>query len=108
MPSAIRNYFGVLLICVATTFLQAQSKPLPRIVIAGLGIESSTFSPALTNEEAFHAKYGAAVLGSYPFLSADSPLLNHRVEVIEGVLGAESTLLLQRFFNARRGSADTR
>ena len=75
MPSAIRNYFGVLLICVATTFLQAQSKPLPRIVIAGLGIESSTFSPALTNEEAFHAKYGAAVLGSYPFLSADSPLL---------------------------------
>ena len=42
------------------------------------------------------------------FQIADSPLLNHRVEVIEGVLGAESTLLLQRFFNARRGSADTR
>ena len=42
------------------------------------------------------------------FQIADSPLLNHRVEVIEGVLGAESTLLLLRFFNARRGSADTR
>jgi tRNA(adenine34) deaminase len=36
------------------------------------------------------------------FQIADSPLLNHRVEVIEGVLGAESTALLQKFFNARR------
>jgi len=36
------------------------------------------------------------------FQIADSPLLNHRVEVIEGVLGAEATALLQRFFNARR------
>lgn len=37
------------------------------------------------------------------FQIADSPLLNHRVEVVEGVLGAEATVLLQRFFNARRG-----
>ena len=36
------------------------------------------------------------------FQIADSPLLNHRVEIIEGVLGAEATELLQRFFNARR------
>jgi tRNA(adenine34) deaminase len=36
------------------------------------------------------------------FQIADSPVLNHRVEVIEGVLGAESTALLQRFFNSRR------
>ena len=36
------------------------------------------------------------------FQIADSPLLNHRVEIIEGVLGAESTALLHRFFNARR------
>jgi tRNA(adenine34) deaminase len=36
------------------------------------------------------------------FQIADSPLLNHRVQVIEGVLGAESTAMLQRFFNARR------
>ena len=47
---------------------------LPRIAIAGLGIESSTFSPALTDEAAFHAKYGADVFSSYPFLSADSPV----------------------------------
>ena len=36
------------------------------------------------------------------FQIADSPVLNHRVEVVEGVLGAESTALLQRFFNAKR------
>ncbi|MCS3733183.1 M81 family metallopeptidase [Mucilaginibacter dorajii] len=48
------------------------SKPLPRIAIAGLGIESSTFSPALTDEVAFHAKYGADVFTMYPFMAADS------------------------------------
>jgi len=36
------------------------------------------------------------------FRIADSPLLNHQVEIVEGVLGAESTAILQRFFNARR------
>lgn len=36
------------------------------------------------------------------FEIADSPLLNHRVEVIEGVLGAESTTMLRKFFEARR------
>lgn len=50
------------------------AKTHPRIAIAGLGIESSTFSPALTNEEAFHAKYGADVFSFYPFLSVDSAL----------------------------------
>lgn len=37
-----------------------------------MGIESSTFSPALTHEEAFHAKTGDAVFSLYPFLSSDS------------------------------------
>ncbi len=36
------------------------------------------------------------------FQIADSPLLNHRVEIVEGVLGAEATAMLQRFFAARR------
>jgi tRNA(adenine34) deaminase len=36
------------------------------------------------------------------FQIADSTLLNHRLEIVEGVLGAESTLLLQRFFTTRR------
>jgi tRNA(adenine34) deaminase len=37
------------------------------------------------------------------FRIADSPLLNHQVEIVEGVLGAEATAMLQRFFSARRG-----
>jgi len=45
---------------------------LPRIAIAGLAIESSTFSPALTNEEAFHARTDENVFTFYPFLSLDS------------------------------------
>ncbi|HEY5823297.1 MAG TPA: M81 family metallopeptidase [Cyclobacteriaceae bacterium] len=49
-----------------------EEKPLPRIAIAGLAIESSTFSPALTHEEAFHAKVGDTIFSSYPFLAADS------------------------------------
>ncbi len=36
------------------------------------------------------------------FQIADSPLLNHRVEVVEGMLGAEATALLQQFFASRR------
>ncbi len=49
-----------------------ETKKLPRIGIAGLAIESSTFSPAVTEEEAFHARTGAAIFEEYPFLSADS------------------------------------
>jgi tRNA(adenine34) deaminase len=37
------------------------------------------------------------------FEIADSPLLNHRVEIVEGVLGAEATAMLQKFFAGRRG-----
>jgi microcystin degradation protein MlrC len=51
-----------------------QKKSLPRIAIAGLGIESSTFSPARTDEAAFHARYGHEVFSQYPFLAADSTL----------------------------------
>jgi tRNA(adenine34) deaminase len=36
------------------------------------------------------------------FRAADSELLNHRVEVVEGVLGAECVELLQRFFKTKR------
>lgn len=50
-----------------------EEKTLPRIAISGLAIESSTFSPALTHEEAFHAKKGDEIFSIYPFLSADSP-----------------------------------
>jgi tRNA(adenine34) deaminase len=36
------------------------------------------------------------------FRLADSDLLNHRVEVIEGVLAADCAALLQRFFERKR------
>jgi microcystin degradation protein MlrC len=48
---------------------QGQTKKPPRIAIAGLAIESSTFSPARTVEEEFHARTADAVLASYPFLA---------------------------------------
>jgi tRNA(adenine34) deaminase len=36
------------------------------------------------------------------FQIADAEILNHRVEIVEGVLGAECAELLQRFFIERR------
>jgi tRNA(adenine34) deaminase len=36
------------------------------------------------------------------FRLADSPVLNHRVAIIEGVLGAECAELLEKFFASRR------
>ncbi len=62
------------------------AKPVPRIAIAGLSIESSTFSPALTDEAAFHAKYGIEVFSLYPFLSADSSL-RHRAVWVPTLVG---------------------
>ncbi|MGB5665548.1 MAG: M81 family metallopeptidase [Maribacter sp.] len=47
-------------------------KNLPRIAIAGLAIESSTFSPAVTDEDDFHARVADDVFSFYPFLSPDS------------------------------------
>ena len=63
-----------------------QTKALPRIAIAGLAIESSTFSPALTHEEAFHAKTGEDVFSLYPFFSPDS-LARKRAEWVPTVKG---------------------
>ena len=75
-------FFGLLIIGIAAGCSQQtdkqkegstfQEKALPRIAIAGLGVESSTFSPALTHEDAFHAKTGDAIYTRYPFLSPDS------------------------------------
>jgi len=56
----------------STTNSQNDSKNLPKVAIAGIAIESSTFSPARTHEEAFHAKYGDAILDYYPFMAKDS------------------------------------
>ncbi|WP_208611137.1 M81 family metallopeptidase [Maribacter ulvicola] len=79
----------LLLIC-ATSCKDDQAskinKQLPRIGIAGLGIESSTFSPALSTEEAFHAKVGDSVFSRYPFLQPDS-LNRKRAEWVPTLVG---------------------
>ncbi len=49
-----------------------KEKPLPRIAIAGIAIESSTFSPAVTEEAAFKARIGEEVFTYYPFMEVDS------------------------------------
>ncbi len=71
----MRKYLFITVAIIFITYsLNAQQKQLPRIAIAGLGIESSTFSPALTDEAAFHAQYGSEIFNVYPFLSVDSPI----------------------------------
>jgi microcystin degradation protein MlrC len=73
--------FALLIGCEKNT-----EKKLPRIAIAGLGIESSTFSPALTHEEAFHPKIGDSIFNRYPFMEADSSL-RQRAEWVPTLVG---------------------
>lgn len=56
-----------------------KKEDLPRIAITGLAIESSTFSPATTGEEAFRALYGDDVFNYFPFLNADSALRDEAI-----------------------------
>jgi len=42
------------------------------------------------------------------FQAADSDVLNHRVEVVEGVLAVECVEVLREFFEARRGDRGNR
>ncbi len=58
--------------CGTTVNKEEQQEDLPRIAIAGIAIESSTFSPAQTHKEAFHARRGDEVYSYYNFLSPDS------------------------------------
>jgi len=66
----------LLLLLLSALFFRCAEKEsenkLPRIAIAGLAIESSTFSPALTHEEAFKARVDEDVFTFYPFLAPDS------------------------------------
>ncbi len=59
---------------------------VPRIAIAGIGIESSTFSPAQTHEEAFHARIGDSIFNRYPFFNKETAIRN-RAEWIPTLLG---------------------
>lgn len=65
---------------------QEATKNLPRIAIAGIGIESSTFSPAQTHEEAFHARIGDSIFGRYPFFEEETDVRN-RAEWVPALVG---------------------
>jgi microcystin degradation protein MlrC len=72
-----KTFFPLMFVIVCIAMVGCSKKSdqfakLPRIAIAGLAIESSTFSPALTHEEAFHAKVGDTIMSSYRFFARDS------------------------------------
>ncbi len=72
--------------CKEKTENHETKKELPKIAIAGIGIESSTFSPAQTHEDAFHARIGDSIFNRYPFFAADSEI-RKRAEWIPTLLG---------------------
>ncbi|TVQ94158.1 MAG: M81 family peptidase [Bacteroidetes bacterium] len=77
MQSKFLHFAIIPLLFALSTACSSQQKKesdLPRIAIAGIAIESSTFSPAVTHEDAFMARYGDDVFTYYPFLDADSAL----------------------------------
>jgi microcystin degradation protein MlrC len=74
------------IILLASCATQETASTLPRIAIAGLGIESSTFSPATTDEAAFHAKIGDEIFDRYPFFAEDS-LNRQRAEWVPTLIG---------------------
>ncbi|HET8735115.1 MAG TPA: M81 family metallopeptidase [Pricia sp.] len=82
----IRTAFLSIIFHLVTTTLFAQTESLPRVAIAGLGIESSTFSPAQSTEEAFHAKTGDSIFSRYPFL-AEGSKMRQRAEWVPTLVG---------------------
>ena len=76
----------ILIGCKSKTDKPEETKQLPRIAIAGIGIESSTFSPAQTQEEAFHARIGDSIFGRYSFF-ADGTDIRMRAEWVPTLLG---------------------
>ncbi len=87
-----KNIIGLAILFLATiAFFSCadsakENKKLPRIAIAGLAIESSTFSPAVTQVEAFRTRRGEEVFSYYPFFSQDSSLI-HEAEWLPTLRG---------------------
>ena len=75
----MKKLFPFLLFCLPALLIYCkpaveQQKPLPRIGIAGISIECSTFSPAVTPLSAFRQREGETLLKNYPYLSPDSAM----------------------------------
>jgi microcystin degradation protein MlrC len=69
----------LLLLAISCNGARNQQRELPRIAIAGIAIESSTFSPAVTEEPAFRTRYGEDVFTFYPFFHPDSGIIDRAV-----------------------------
>ncbi len=89
MKKPILALIAILLVSIGCKQSNTQTKEtqkLPRIAIAGIGIESSTFSPAQSHEEAFHAQIGDSIFGRYSFFDESSDL-RKRAEWLPTLLG---------------------
>lgn len=91
--------------------LRAAAKSLNNYRLSGCALYVSLEPCVMCAGAIVHARIDRLVFGARDlrfggvrgkFQLVDSDLLNHRVEVTEGVLAAECTELLQRFFAGRR------
>jgi len=64
--------FSLLVSCSPKENTGNHADALPRIAIAGIAIESSTFSPAVSEMDAFRVSRGEEIFNLYPFFSPDS------------------------------------
>ena len=80
----MKKYLSLIVILLINLGCNTNKKP--RIAIAGLAIESSTFSPAKTVESDFKARVDEDVFSFYPFLEKDS-LLRNKVDWIPTLRG---------------------
>ncbi len=72
----MRRMLHLLMLAVLVLSLGCNSKKakeLPRVAIAGLAIESSTFSPAQSGIDAFKARRGEEIFSYYPFMADSAP-----------------------------------
>ncbi len=79
----------ILIFTIGTNKALSQTKKLPKIAIAGLATESSTFSPALAARDAFRIRKGKAVLETYPFMVPDSMVVS-RAEWLPALVAGAS------------------
>ena len=72
MLQSLMKLFISFCFCLIFFNCQSDQPKKPKIAIAGLAIESSTFSPAKTEAAAFLAREGDAVFDYYPFLKNET------------------------------------